>query len=48
MDSIKCKKCKGVGKHRDGSTCKTCNGSGAVVTEPDGKGGLTVKPGVRS
>lgn len=28
MEKQKCKKCKGEGKHRDGSKCKRCKGTG--------------------
>lgn len=36
MEKVKCKKCKGDGKHRDGSACKWCGGTGVYVLSKDG------------
>jgi len=35
MEKEKCKKCKGEGKHRDGSVCKWCKGTGTYAPPPE-------------
>lgn len=37
MEAQKCKKCKGEGKHRDGSKCKWCNGTGTYSSPKEGE-----------
>jgi len=34
MEKQKCRKCKGEGEHRDGSTCKWCKGTGVYTPKP--------------
>lgn len=34
MAEQKCKKCQGEGKHRDGSKCKWCDGTGVYTPPP--------------
>lgn len=38
MKEQKCKKCRGKGRHRDGSRCKWCHGTGVYVLLPEGTG----------
>lgn len=41
-DIVKCKKCRGVGSHRDGKLCGTCKGSGKVAVSVDAAGVKTI------
>jgi DnaJ-class molecular chaperone len=41
---VKCKKCKGLGTHRDGSKCATCQGSGRVKMTLNEDGSKTIVP----
>lgn len=43
----KCKHCGGQGKHRNGETCTTCQGSGHVIITIDDDGRRVVTPAVR-
>jgi len=37
MEKEKCKKCRGEGKHRDGTPCKWCKGTGFYTPPPKPK-----------
>lgn len=45
-DIVKCKRCKGAGKNREGS-CVVCKGSGQVLVTIDKDGDKTIVPVVR-